>query len=254
MAGVAHEINNPLAFVTNNVAVLQPRRPAPDASRSSSTSEGETRCRAPARPARPIRRPWRAGSTCDYTLENLDGLIDRSGEGLKRIQQIVSDLRDFARLDESDLGGRPERGDRLDGQHHPRARPRTCGSSWHWTSRRCPRCLLPGQDQPGRAQPADQRHRRLPGGGKVTVRTRPGADGVEIHVIDNGRGIDPAIRDRIFDPFFTTKPVGQGTGLGLSISYGIVQAHGGRIDVESTPGQGTRFTVWLPQSSPLHGK
>ena len=98
-------------------------------------------------------------------------------------------------------------------------------------------------------------------GGQVTLRTcaMAAADvqngsaggscpgGIEIHVIDNGRGIDPAVRDRIFDAFFTTKPQGKGTGLGLSISAGIVHAHQGRIDVESTSGQGTRFTVFLPR-------
>ena len=70
--------------------------------------------------------------------------------------------------------------------------------------------------------------------------------GVRIDIEDNGCGIEPAIRERIFDPFFTTKPIGQGTGLGLSISYGIVQEHGGRIEVQSEPGQGSCFTVHLP--------
>jgi signal transduction histidine kinase len=67
-----------------------------------------------------------------------------------------------------------------------------------------------------------------------------------MEVADNGAGIDPEIRDRIFDPFFTTKPVGQGTGLGLSICYAVVQEHGGRIEVDSTPGRGSCFTVHLP--------
>jgi signal transduction histidine kinase len=82
-------------------------------------------------------------------------------------------------------------------------------------------------------------------GDRVTVRTRADGDGVEIRVEDTGSGIDPSIRDKIFDPFFTTKPQGQGTGLGLSITYGIVQAHGGRIEVEPAE-PGTRFVVHLP--------
>jgi signal transduction histidine kinase/CheY-like chemotaxis protein len=65
-------------------------------------------------------------------------------------------------------------------------------------------------------------------------------------VSDSGIGIDPAIRERIFDPFFSTKPVGQGTGLGLAVVHGIVQAHGGAIEVESRHGEGATFHVYLP--------
>jgi two-component system NtrC family sensor kinase len=85
-------------------------------------------------------------------------------------------------------------------------------------------------------------------GGAVTVRTSPADSHVNIEVIDTGSGIDPSIRERIFDPFFTTKPPGQGTGLGLSISYGIVQDHGGTIQVDSEVGRGSRFTVGLPRA------
>ena len=70
-----------------------------------------------------------------------------------------------------------------------------------------------------------------------------------LEVSDNGHGITEENRKRLFEPFFTTKPVGKGTGLGLSITYSLVQAHGGRLDVESTPGKGTRFTVRLPVTS-----
>jgi two-component system NtrC family sensor kinase len=85
-----------------------------------------------------------------------------------------------------------------------------------------------------------------PEGGRVVVATRVLDAGIEIRVSDNGHGIAPAIRDRVFDPFFTTKAVGKGTGLGLSISYGIVKDHGGSIDFESQPGQGTQFTILIP--------
>jgi len=85
-----------------------------------------------------------------------------------------------------------------------------------------------------------------------TIRIRTGtsaSDGehkVEIRVIDEGIGIPPENMPRLFEPFFTTKEVGKGTGLGLSVSYGIIRDHTGEIKVESTPGQGTTFTVILP--------
>jgi two-component system NtrC family sensor kinase len=69
---------------------------------------------------------------------------------------------------------------------------------------------------------------------------------VFLSISDTGHGIDPIHLDKIFDPFFTTKEVGQGTGLGLSISYGIVERHGGTIQVESTLNQGSTFVVTLP--------
>ena len=82
----------------------------------------------------------------------------------------------------------------------------------------------------------------------VHTETEPEAMGVRIDIQDNGCGIDAAIRERIFDPFFTTKPVGQGTGLGLSISYGIIQEHDGRIEVQSSPGEGAASPSTCPSS------
>ncbi|MBK6898626.1 MAG: hypothetical protein IPH09_04935 [bacterium] len=85
------------------------------------------------------------------------------------------------------------------------------------------------------------------GSGAVQLTTRAGGDGrVRIEVADRGQGIAAQDLPRIFDPFFTTKATGEGTGLGLSISLGIVEAHGGAIDVVSEPGAGTTFTVTLP--------
>jgi len=86
----------------------------------------------------------------------------------------------------------------------------------------------------------------MPSGGSLTVRTQTANGGVRIAFMDTGPGIAPEHRDRIFDPFFTTKPEVSGTGLGLSVSLGIVQSHGGTIEVETEMGRGTTFTVALP--------
>jgi len=83
--------------------------------------------------------------------------------------------------------------------------------------------------------------------GRITVRTGHDEEHVWVEVEDTGKGIQPEHLSRIFEPFFTTKPVGKGTGLGLSLSYGIVQKHGGLIEVKSELGIGTVFKVLLPQ-------
>src|SRR5439155_21916941 len=83
--------------------------------------------------------------------------------------------------------------------------------------------------------------------GRILIETtRVGRD-VVIKIADDGPGIPTDVLPRIFDPFFTTKEVGKGSGLGLSIVHGIVERHGGRIDVDSALGRGTIFTVTLPQ-------
>ena len=90
----------------------------------------------------------------------------------------------------------------------------------------------------------------MPEGGRLAVTTRQADDGVVLEVADTGPGIPPQHLERIWDPFFTTKPAGQGTGLGLSITNRIVTRHGGRIRVQSVPGQGARFIVELPLAGP----
>ena len=187
----------------------------------------------------------------DYTLNNLPGLLNRTRDGLKRIQQIVKDLRVFARLDESDLnevdlnvgiqstvnivlGHAKKKQVRIDLDLHPLP-PVTCFPA------KINQVIMNLV-----SNAIDASHE----GGAVTIRSVAEDGGVRIEVRDRGTGIDPEVRERIFDPFFTTKPVGIGTGLGLSISYGIVQDHGGTIEVDSTPGQGTTFTVTLPRRPP----
>src|SRR5262249_14535591 len=91
----------------------------------------------------------------------------------------------------------------------------------------------------------------MPGEGDLYITLGAENGSARCSIRDTGPGIPPDVKGRIFDPFFTTKPVGQGTGLGLSISYGIVEQHGGRIEVDSQPGQGATFTVVLPLEAPV---
>ena len=90
--------------------------------------------------------------------------------------------------------------------------------------------------------------------GTITIKTRRGRgsrEGVVAEVIDQGVGISRADASKIFEPFFTTKAPGRGTGLGLSICYGIIADHGGRIEVDSTPGSGSTFRILLPAEEAL---
>ncbi len=87
----------------------------------------------------------------------------------------------------------------------------------------------------------------MPEGGKISITATEEDDSVVIKFSDTGTGIPEDIIDRIFDPFFTTKEVGEGTGLGLSIVHSIVKGHGGYIEVDSKPGEGTTFTITLPK-------
>ncbi|HEX6060375.1 MAG TPA: ATP-binding protein [Gemmatimonadaceae bacterium] len=86
---------------------------------------------------------------------------------------------------------------------------------------------------------------------RLRLRTCHRDGSIVLEVADTGEGMEPEVARRIFEPFFTTKPEGTGTGLGLSVSYGIVQAHGGDVAVDSTPGAGTTFRVVFPLHHPL---
>jgi signal transduction histidine kinase len=93
----------------------------------------------------------------------------------------------------------------------------------------------------------------MPFGGVLTIRSWSEEGAARICVADNGEGIAPENLARIYDPFFTTKGAKKGTGLGLSVTYGIVREHAGSIEVDSRPGEGTRFYLELPLArKPVH--
>ena len=87
----------------------------------------------------------------------------------------------------------------------------------------------------------------MPTGGTLKVGTRVVAGEISLVVADSGVGMAPELVARIFDPFVTTREIGQGTGLGLAVLHGIVEAHGGRVEVRSEPGAGSSFDVRFPR-------
>jgi signal transduction histidine kinase len=91
----------------------------------------------------------------------------------------------------------------------------------------------------------------MPGGGTLSVRTKTAQGGILVQVSDTGVGIDPEVKARIFEPFFTTKQEegSKSLGLGLAVVYGIIQRHQGTISVDSVPGKGTTFSLFLPAKS-----
>lgn len=246
VAGVAHEINNPLSFVSNNVAVLQ-RDQRALIGLVELYGKGDATLKEHQASLHAEIRDFAEQVDLKYTLDNLHELLSRSREGLKRIQQIVKDLRDFARLDESDL----HEVDLNDGIRSTvniilgAAKRKQVQLEMELATLPHVTCYPAKINQVVMNLLANAIDASNPNT-KVTVRTRRAGGQVQIEVQDQGSGIPAEIRDRIFDPFFTTKPPGEGTGLGLSISYGIVQAHNGSITVQSEPGKGTTFTVTLP--------
>jgi signal transduction histidine kinase len=89
----------------------------------------------------------------------------------------------------------------------------------------------------------------MPFGGMLKISARNEGNHVLVEVSDNGIGIPSENLARIFEPFFTTKELGRGTGLGLAVCYGILTEHGGSLDVQSTVGVGTTFTISLPAAN-----
>jgi PAS domain S-box-containing protein len=247
VAGVVHEIQNPLAFVANNLNVLA--RDVDAIINLVTLYEESHDLLADARPELSARiTELRDHDDLDHLLPHVQGVIGRSLDGLRRIKEIIRDLREFARVEDSasntfDLNGGIEsavaiiagrarkKGVELLTDLEPLP-PLTCVAAK--INNVIMNLLANGIDA-------------CTEGGTVTVRSRPEGRGIRIEVVDTGVGIDPAILDRIFDPFFTTKPANEGSGLGLSICAGIIKDHGGSIEVASEVGRGSRFRVVLPR-------
>ena len=245
-AGVAHEINNPIGYVSSNLGTLQTYVSALLEIVAAFESRMTALPPADAGALRALLDQHDYG----YLREDVVDLLRESGAGVQRVRQIVQDLKDFSHAGEqawlwADLHKGLESTLNIvhnetkyvaDVEHRYGEIPQVF-------------CLASQLNQVFMNLLVNAAHATTGRATRGLITLTTGclnADEVFVEVADNGCGIAPDHLGRIFDPFFTTKPVGKGTGLGLSVSYGIVRRHGGRIEVDSRVGEGTRFRVCLP--------
>jgi two-component system NtrC family sensor kinase len=246
-AGVAHELNNPAGFIYSNIDLLKEH-----IERLKTCLSNYDDVELPPAAAARIAAIKKA-SDYDNIVADLGSILSDCYVGAERIRDVVQNLRLFSRLDEAavkrvDLNEGIESTVRLlSGYYKSGCISLSCDFG------EIPQvnCYAAQLNQVWMNLLVNAAQAVGESNGEVRITTRCKGRTVIVSVSDNGPGITPDELKKIFDPFFTTKPVGEGTGLGLSISHGIIERHGGKIDVESAPGQGTTFTVSLPVDAEL---
>jgi len=243
-AGVAHEINNPIGYINSNVSSLEGYidellkiLAAYEACEPSLDQENEH-----------TKTLQQTKQTIDvgYLKEDLADLLRESKEGLDRVKKIVQDLKDFSHVDESEW----QYADLHKGldstlnvvNNEVKYKADVVKNYGDIPEIEC----LPSQINQVFMNLLVNAAHAIEAHGTITITTGTKDDGVWVEIEDTGSGIPQEKLSRIFEPFFTTKPVGTGTGLGLSLSYSIIHKHKGKISVESEPGKGSKFRVWLP--------
>ena len=245
-AGMAHELNNPIAVVANNLAVLKRDVAAAfEILALYGSVDHELQQAAPA----VARQIADLSEQCDlkWIQEESPRLFERSLAGLERIRDIVQNLRQFARLDDAAL-------DRIDVKTALESVANLMRQEF--ASQQVDLTVEAEPSPPIQCEPAKIHlvlHNLLSNalqascaGGSVRMRAFPDPQGVIIEVEDQGCGIAPTDLPHIFEPFFTTRPIGHGRGLGLAISHGIVRSHGGNVQVVSELGKGSTFRLEFP--------
>lgn len=244
-AGVAHEINNPLGYIYSNLNNL--KQYIQDLVQAAELAEQLSQ-QLPTDNADVVSfNQFKQTVDLNFLKEDALDLVEESLEGASRARKIVQDLRDFSRIDKQERAlfdleaGMDATLNIVNNELKYKAeivkeyaglKPFECvGAQLNQVFMN----LLVNA-----AQAIDEF-------GKITIRTGyQDADWLWVEIQDTGKGMSEATKVKIFDPFFTTKPVGQGTGLGLSLSYKIIKDHQGRIEVDSQPGEGSRFRLYLP--------
>jgi len=250
IAGVAHEINTPLAYVRNGLQVLDEQVPA------IATLPAQTRrlldlLAAGDAPEEDVAAQYAqvhelcAAAEMGHGADDLAGVIKDGIYGIEQISEIVINLKNFSRLDRSKIAHFSLN----EGLESTLVIARNLVKNKTIEKDFCEAPFVTGSpsqiNQVFLNLIANAAQATGPEGMIRLSTYLEGASAVVV-IADNGSGIPPEVLPKIFDPFFTTKKIGEGTGLGLSIAYKIINEHGGRIDVASEVGKGTRFVITLP--------
>jgi two-component system NtrC family sensor kinase len=241
-AGVAHEINNPMGFIISNLGTLSnygeslnQYQQVTNLMLASCSEADQAKMKA-----------LHDKLDLSFIMEDMPSLIKESRDGAERVRIIVQSLKNFSAVDQEGVQS-ININDYLDS---------TVNVAWNELKDKAEVVrsygVLPAIL--GRTQEIGQVFlnilrnavQAIAERGIIHLKTSHDNGMVTITITDNGCGIPPEVIDRIFEPFFTTRPPGHGTGLGLSTCYDIVKKHGGTIDVASTVGKGTKFTIRLP--------
>lgn len=258
-AGIAHEINNPLAFVESNFSSLTRYLSGLSQVVASAVTVAAMAEQAPDGPPRAVIEELRRTideADAEYAAKDMLQLVAENLDGVDRIRTIVKDLEVFLRSDDM----RPETVSIAELIDSALALTQT---SWG------PHCRVeidldeaqppelacfPGRIEQVLVNLIVNAAHAIEKEGVIRITAESLADrSVRIVVSDDGVGIPEENLTRIFDPFFTTMDVGGGTGLGLHVAYCIVERHGGEISADSRPGEGSTFTLVLPARIPDRG-
>jgi two-component system, NtrC family, sensor kinase len=247
VAGVAHELNNPIGFIYSNMTHLK----------DYSEKLIELSAAAERNPAE--LAALKEKFEFDYIVKDMPKLISSCQDGARRTRDIVLGLRNFSRLEEAKLQevdihqnldttlsllqGEIKNRLEIHRQYEPVPLLKCYASQINQVLMNILSNAVQAIEGPGHIWISTLALKEFKGLKNTT-------GWIQISIQDSGNGMSAETLEKIFDPFFTTKGVGQGTGLGLSISYGIIQSHGGEIQVRSEQGVGTEFTVVLPVAPP----
>jgi signal transduction histidine kinase/uncharacterized membrane protein affecting hemolysin expression len=258
-AGVAHEINTPVQFVSDSVHFV--REAMDDLSEIvgkyrelRTATENGTDFKAAAKAAEEAEDH----ADLDYILENAPLALDRARDGLGRVAAIVRSMKEFAHPDRKEMA-------QADINKAIASTLVIASNEYKYVAEvetqfaELPlvNCYAGEINQVVLNLIVNAAHaiaevvKGTPSKGRITLSTRVLDDSVEIAISDTGKGIPPDVRARIFDPFFTTKEVGKGTGQGLAIARAVVvDKHGGTLRFETEIGKGTTFYIRLPVAGP----